>query len=94
MGNCRGKGSQKLARQNTLVNAIYNFVTDNPGVNAAAISGHLYADLKMKNAGLTVRKIGFFIPRYCDNIRVEEQNEGRSYFPVTKKESLENIIDV
>jgi len=89
MGNCKGKGSQKLARQNTLVNAIYNFVTNNPGVNANAISGHLYADLKMKNAGLTVRKIGFFIPRYCKKyIRFEDQNEGRSYFPIKDLESV------
>jgi hypothetical protein len=95
-----GKGSQKLARQRRLVNEIYNFVTANPGVNSAAISGYLTAELKLKNAGLTSRKIGYFIPRYCKKqVRFEEQSEGRTYFPIeennnlNKDDNLEKILD-
>ena len=100
MVSYNGKSSQKLARQNTLVNAIYKFVNANPGVGSAAISGHLSADRKIRNAGLTSRKIGYFIPRHCkDKIRFEEKNEGRVYFPIEKKkdinkeEGLEAILD-
>jgi hypothetical protein len=86
-----------LARRNRLVSEIYNFLTESPGVNAAAISGYLTAEVKMRNSGLTSRKIGFFIPRYCkEKIRFEEQNGGRMYFPIKEedqnKEGLENII--
>ena len=84
-------GRQKEARQNRLITEIYNFVCVNPGVGSAAIYGYLAADLKMRNAGLTARKIGFFIPRYCKKyIRFEERGEGRMYFPI---ESLDNKIE-
>jgi hypothetical protein len=84
-------GRQKEARQNKLITEIYNFVCSNPGVGSAAIYGYLAVDLKMRNAGLTARKIGFFIPRYCKHqIRFEEQGESRIYFPI---KSLDNKIE-
>jgi len=95
---CRGKGSQKLARRTRLVDEIYNFVTVNPGVNSAAIVGHLTAEVKLRNSSLTSRKIGYFIPRHCkEKIRFERGAQGRVYFPIEKnsinEEGLEEILD-
>ena len=84
-------GKQKEARQNRLIREIYNFVCVNPGVGSAAIYGYLAADLKMRNQGLSARKIGFFIPRYCKKyIRIEERIEGRTYFPI---KDLDDVVE-
>ncbi len=62
------KGTQKEARLRRLREEILNFVSINPGCTASQIVAWLSIDLKMKNHGLTPRKIGFFIPRYCKEL--------------------------
>ena len=62
------KGTQKEARLRRLREEILNFVSINPGCTASQIVEWLSIDLKMKNHGLTPRKIGFFIPRYCKEL--------------------------
>ena len=62
------KGSQKEARLRRLREEILNYVTGNPGCTASQIVAWLSIDLKMKNHGLTPRKVGFFIPRYCKEL--------------------------
>ena len=62
------KGTQKEARLRRLRTEILNFVNINPGCTASQIVAWLSIDLKMKNHGLTPRKIGFFIPRYCKEL--------------------------
>ena len=62
------KGTQKEARLRRLREEILNFVNINPGCTASQIVAWLSIDLKMKNHGLTPRKIGFFIPRYCKEL--------------------------
>ncbi len=99
-------GKQKEARQNRLISEIYNFVCVNPGVNAAAIVGYLTVEVKMKNSGLTSRKIGYFISHHCkERVSFEEGDLGRTYFPIekikteivqqqTNNEKLEDKLDV
>ncbi len=62
------KGTQKEARLRRLKEEILSFVNINPGCTASQIVAWLSIDLKMKNHGLTPRKIGFFIPRYCKEL--------------------------
>ena len=62
------KGAQKEARLRRLREEILNFVSVNPGCTASQIVAWLSIDLKMKNHGLTPRKVGFFIPRYCKEL--------------------------
>ena len=59
------KGKQEQARYDRLINEILSYVTDNPRVTAADITGYLCVKKKMKNHGLTPRKVGMFIPRHC-----------------------------
>ena len=63
-----GRGSQKTARLERLKMEITEYVTRNPGCSAADILDHLSNTLRMRNHGLTSRKVGFFIPRYLKNI--------------------------
>ena len=63
-----GRGSQKTARLERLKMEITEYVTRNPGCSAADIVDHLSNTLRMRNHGLTSRKVGFFIPRYLKNI--------------------------
>ena len=63
-----GVGSQKVARRNRLKSEILHYVSKHPKCTASEIVASLSNDRKMKNHGLTPRKIGFFIPRYCKDI--------------------------
>ena len=47
---------------------ITEYVSRNPGCSAADIVDHLSNTLRMRNHGLTSRKVGSFIPRYLKNI--------------------------
>ncbi len=75
------KGAQKQARLRRLREEILNFVTTNPGCTASQIVAWLSIDLRMKNHGLTPRKVGFFIPRYCKELiwRQDSQTVKRVY---------------
>tara|TARA_B100000214_G_C23890814_1_gene591675 strand:- start:373 stop:618 length:246 start_codon:yes stop_codon:yes gene_type:complete len=61
-------GSQKQARLDRLKNEIVVYVKTNPNCSAASIVDYLCNEKKMRNHGLTARKIGFFIPRHCKEI--------------------------
>ena len=75
------KGKQEQARYDRLVKEIISYVTNNPKVTSADIVGHLCIDKKMRNHGLTPRKIGLFIPRNCkENISWDHDNGKRVYF--------------
>jgi len=63
-----GKGSQKTARLERLKFEIIEYVGRNPGCSAADIVHHLSNERRMRNHGLTTRKVGFFIPRYMKNL--------------------------
>ncbi len=63
-----GHGSQKAARRERLKHEIVEYVSNNPGCSAADIVDHLSNTRRMRNHGLTTRKVGFFIPRYLKNI--------------------------
>jgi len=63
-----GRGSQKSARLKRLKQEIIEYVSINPGCSAADIVDYLSNTLRMRNHGLTARKVGFFIPRYLKNI--------------------------
>ena len=63
-----GRGSQKAARLERLKHEIIEYVSINPGCSAADIVDYLSNTLRMRNHGLTARKVGFFIPRYLKNI--------------------------
>ena len=63
-----GLGSQKQARRNRLKSEIMDYVSSNPNCTASEIVASLANDRRMKNHGLTPRKVGFFIPRYCKEI--------------------------
>ena len=59
-----GNGTQKLARLERLKVEIVEYVSLNPGCSAADIVDYLSNTRRMRNHGLTSRKVGFFIPRY------------------------------
>tara|TARA_B100001750_G_C15503168_1_gene598585 strand:- start:141 stop:389 length:249 start_codon:yes stop_codon:yes gene_type:complete len=61
-------GSQKQARRMRLKSEILDYVSNHPNCTAGEIVAALANDRKMKNHGLTPRKVGFFIPRYCKEI--------------------------
>ena len=63
----QGKGSQKQARFERLKSEIVTYVTSSPGVTAADIVSHLSNERKMRNHGLTTRKVGLFIPRHLSH---------------------------
>ncbi|MBT4065782.1 MAG: hypothetical protein HOE76_00990 [Euryarchaeota archaeon] len=62
-----GNGSQKVARLERLKVEIIEYVSANPGCSAADIVDYLSNTRRMRNHGLTSRKVGFFIPRYLKN---------------------------
>ena len=64
----KGKGTQKSARLERLKAEIATYIEDRPGCSAADIVAYLSNERKMRNHGLTARKIGYFIPRYMKNI--------------------------
>ncbi len=68
MASNNGIGSQKEARRERVRKEIFSFVSQQPGCSAQAIVSHLTNDRGMRNHGLTPRKVGFFIPRYCTGI--------------------------
>lgn len=63
-----GKGSQKRARNRRLREEIEDYVQTNEPCTAQQIVAWLTIDRKMRNHGLTPRKVGIFIPRYCKSI--------------------------
>ena len=62
-----GKGTQKKARLQRLKDEIKRFVFANPGCSAQTIVAHLSHEKKLRNHGLTPRKVGFFIPRHLNS---------------------------
>ena len=54
----RGKGSQKQARLERLKNEIVDYLATSPGASAADIVAFLSHERKMRNHGLTTRKVG------------------------------------
>ena len=64
----RGKGSQKEARLERLKEEIIEYIAGVPDCSAADIVHHLSNELRMRNHGLTTRKVGLFIPRYLSDI--------------------------
>ncbi len=64
----KGNGVQKLARLNRLKNEIIEYVASQPQCSAADIVDYLSNERKMRNHGLTTRKVGFFIPRYLSEM--------------------------
>jgi len=63
-----GNGSQRDARKDRVRKEIVSFVRKNPGSSAQSIVAYLSIDMGLRNHGLTPRKVGFFIPRYCPEI--------------------------
>jgi hypothetical protein len=59
---------QKRARLNRLKNEIIDYVSSQPQCSAADIVDYLSNERKMRNHGLTTRKVGFFIPRYLSEM--------------------------
>lgn len=59
-----GTGSQKQARLERLKDEIVAYVESNPQCTAADIVDYLANVRRMRNHGLTARKVGYFIPRY------------------------------
>ena len=63
-----GEGSQREARTRRLKAEIEGYVKDNEPCTAQQIVAWLTIDRRMRNHGLTPRKVGFFIPRHCKSI--------------------------
>ena len=61
-------GNQKQAREERLKREIRKYIRSNPECTASQIVAHLSIDLRMRNHGLTPRKVGFFIPRYVNDV--------------------------
>ena len=61
-------GNQKQAREERLKREIRKYIRSNPECTASQILAHLSIDLRMRNHGLTPRKVGFFIPRYVNDV--------------------------
>ena len=64
----RGKGSQKEARLERLKEEIIEYIAGVPDCSAADIVHHLSNERRMRNHGLTTRKVGLFIPRYLSDL--------------------------
>jgi hypothetical protein len=60
--------AQKQARLARLKSEIVEYVTTQPSCSAADIVHHLSNERRMRNHGLTARKVGFFIPRYLSDL--------------------------
>ena len=85
------KSTHSLRRHNRLIDEIVDYLTSNPKVSAASIVDYLSNERKMRNHGLTPRKIGMFITSYCkENITFEETSTGRAYF---LRNTLENVVE-
>jgi hypothetical protein len=87
-----GKRSQKQARFERLLSEVRRFVTANPGCSAQAIVANLNHDQKLRNHGLTPRKVGFFITR---NLRQsltwwQDHRAGRRVYGPLTEQSVEN----
>ena len=68
MIDMRGKGSQKQARLERLKEEIIDYVSVFPDCSAADIVHHLSNERRMRNHGLTTRKVGLFIPRHLSEM--------------------------
>ncbi len=77
----RTMGKQRAAREERLKREIRRYVSNNPECTASQIVAHLSIDLRMRNHGLTPRKVGFFIPRYVDGVnwRLDSSTGKRLY---------------
>ena len=64
----KSKGSQKEARLQRLKEEIIDYVSIYPDCSAADIVNYLSNELRMRNHGLTTRKVGLFIPRYLSDM--------------------------
>ncbi len=64
----KGKGSQKEARLERLKEEIIDYIAIVPDCSAADIVHHLSNERRMRNHGLTTRKVGLFIPRYLSDL--------------------------
>ncbi len=64
----KGKGSQKEARLQRLKEEIIEYVSIYPDCSAADIVNYLSNERRMRNHGLTTRKVGLFIPRYLSEM--------------------------
>lgn len=91
MSTSTGKGSQKRARFERLCQEIRTFVSANPGCSAQAIVANLNHDQKLRNHGLTPRKIGFFITRNLCNTLVWWQDHvaGRRVYGPGEHDALD-----
>lgn len=79
-----GRGSQKQARRNRLRSEIMVYVSAHPNCTASEIVAALSNDRKLKNHGLTPRKVGFFIPRYCKEILWDQDSStGKRIYALT-----------
>ena len=88
MGNTNGVGSQKAARFPRLREEIISYVAEHPGCTAHDIVAALAIDRKMKNHGLTSRKVGFFIPRHCKEISfVNDSSTGKRLYAMAEGEA-------
>lgn len=81
MSEVSARGSQKQARLDRLKREIIAYVAQYPGCSAADIVCHLSNNRKMRNHGLTARKIGFFIPRYLKEVNwTLDSNTGKRIY--------------
>jgi hypothetical protein len=81
----RGRGSQRSARLERLKLEIVEYVRKHPACLAADIVHYLSNERRMRNHGLTTRKIGFFIPRYMKNsisFTLDNSTGKRLYSPI------------
>ena len=77
----RGAGAQRTARHDRLCKEIIDYVEVQGACTAADIAHHLSNERRMRNHGLTARKIGFFIPRYVAEITFElDPNSGKRIY--------------
>ena len=78
------KGKQKKARLERLKNEIVDYVIAVDQCSASDIVHHLSNEKKMRNHGLTPRKIGLFIPRYLKGLvsfTMDKSTGKRIYHP-------------
>jgi len=70
---------------------IVKFVMNNPGSSAQSIVAYLSVDVGLRNHGLTPRKIGFFIPRYCSEITwYQDHTAGRRVYAAKESNYAQN----
>ncbi len=76
-------GTQRAARHERLRREILDYVIQNPHCTAAQIAGALSIDRRLRNHGLTARKVGFFIPRFCKELEfvIDGRSGCRLYAP-------------